>query len=118
RMYLVFVGPYEQGGQFSDRGIGGVRRFLGRVWDLVGRTANRLSMQPPPPDARRALHRTIQQVTENLSSLRYNTAIAALMTYLNSLQERDVLHDEEVCALVLMLAPFAPHLAEELWAQL
>ncbi|MDQ6671699.1 MAG: leucine--tRNA ligase [Chloroflexota bacterium] len=118
RMYLVFVGPYEQGGQFSDRGIGGIRRFLGRVWELVGRTADQLSTQPPAGDARRCLHRTIQQVTENLGSLRYNTAIAALMTYLNSLQDRSRLHDEEVSALLLMLAPFAPHLAEELWAQL
>ncbi|HLZ28416.1 MAG TPA: leucine--tRNA ligase [Chloroflexota bacterium] len=118
RMYLVFVGPYEQGGMFSDRGIGGIRRFLGRVWDLVGRHAARLSAEPPPADACRALHRTIHQVTEDLGHLRYNTAIAALMGYLNTLQERDSLHDDEVAALLLMLAPFAPHLAEELWAQL
>ena len=101
RMYLVFVGPYEQGGQFSDRGIGGIRRFLGRVWDLVGRNAARLALEPPPLDARRALHRTIHQVTEDLGNLRYNTAIAALMAYLNTLQERAALHDEEVSALLL-----------------
>jgi leucyl-tRNA synthetase len=118
RMYLVFVGPYEQGGQFSDRGIGGVRRFLGRVWDLVDRHAGGLSPEPPPLDARRALHRTIHQVTEDLGSLRYNTAVAALMGYLNTLHERDALHDEEVSGLLLMLAPFAPHIAEELWSQL
>jgi len=118
RMYLVFVGPYEHGGQFSDRGIGGMRRFLGRVWDLIGQRADQLSSDPPPPDARRRLHRTIHQLTEDLSSLRYNTAIAALMTYVNTLQTRDGLHDEEVTALLLMLAPFAPHIAEELWAQL
>jgi leucyl-tRNA synthetase len=118
RMYLVFIGPFEQGGQFSDRGIGGVRRFLGRIWDLVRRNGDRLSMEPPPLDARRALHRTIRQVTEDLGSLRYNTAIAALMAYLNTLQERDAVHDEELSGLLLMLAPFAPHIAEELWAQL
>jgi leucyl-tRNA synthetase len=118
RMYLVFVGPYELGGQFSDRGIGGVRRFLGRLWDLVQRNVGRISIEPPPLDARRTLHRTIHQVTEDLGSLRYNTAIAALMSYLNMLQERDAVHDEEISALLLMLAPFAPHITEELWAQL
>lgn len=118
RMYLVFVGPYEQGGQFSDRGIGGIRRFLGRVWALVGRNAAELAQDPPTVDARRELHRTVHQVTEDLANLHYNTAIAALMAYLNTLQERDALHDEEVSGLLLMLAPFAPHIAEELWAQL
>jgi leucyl-tRNA synthetase len=118
RMYLVFLGPYEQGGEFSDRGIAGVRRFLGRVWDLVLRHTGRLASEPPPPEARRALHRTIHQVTEDVRTLRYNTAIAALMTYANGLHERPRLHDEEVSALLRLLAPFAPHLAEELWARL
>jgi leucyl-tRNA synthetase len=118
RTYLVFVGPYERGGEFSDASIGGVRRFLGRVWDLVGRHADRLVDGPAPLDARRALHRTINAVTHDLENLHYNTAIAALMTYLNTLHERDTLHDEEVASLLLLLAPFAPHLTEELWARL
>ncbi len=118
RMYLVFVGPYEQGGQFSDRGIGGVRRFLGRVWDLVLRHAGRLAAGPAPLEARQRLHRTIQRVADDLGALRYNTAIAALMEYLNSLQDWQVLHDEEISGLLLLLAPFAPHIAEELWARL
>ena len=75
-------------------------------------------MGGPRLDARVHAHRTIHQVTEDLGSLRYNTAIAALMAYLNTLQERAALHDEEVAGLLLMLAPFAPHIAEELWAQL
>jgi leucyl-tRNA synthetase len=118
RMYLVFLGPYERGGEFSDSGIGGVRRFLGRVWDLVVTHADRLVNGPAPLNARQVLHRTIHAVTQDLENLRYNTAVAALMTYLNTLQERDSLYDEEVAGLLLLLAPFAPHLAEELWARL
>jgi leucyl-tRNA synthetase len=57
-------------------------------------------------------------VTRDLEHLRYNTAVAALMTYLNTLHERDALYEEEVTSLLLLLAPFAPHLAEELWARL
>jgi leucyl-tRNA synthetase len=118
RMYLVFLGPYERGGDFSDAGIGGIRRFLGRVWHLLLQHAHALSEAEPPTDARRRLHQTIATVTRDLDNLRYNTAIAALMSYVNTLQEREVLHDEEVSGLLRMLAPFAPHLAEELWARL
>jgi leucyl-tRNA synthetase len=118
RMYLVFLGPYERGGEFSDSGIGGVRRFLGRVWDLVVGHASPLVDAPAPLEARRMLHRTIHAVTQDLENLRYNTAVAALMTYLNTLHERESLHDEEVTGLLLLLAPFAPHIAEELWARL
>jgi leucyl-tRNA synthetase len=118
RMYLVFLGPFERAGEFSDTGIGGVRRFLGRVWDLVVRHAGRLVDGRPPLDARQTLHRTIHAVTQDLEHLRYNTAVAALMTYLNTLHERDALYEEEVTSLLLLLAPFAPHLAEELWARL
>jgi leucyl-tRNA synthetase len=118
RMYLVFLGPYERGGDFSDAGIGGIRRFLGRVWHLVLQHAHDVSDDPPPAEARRTLHQTIRSVTRDLEDLRYNTAIAALMSYVNTLQERDALHDEELSALLRMLAPFAPHLAEELWARL
>jgi len=74
RMYLVFLGPFDRGGEFSDRGIGGVRRFLGRVWDLVVRHAGRLATDPPPLEARRVLHGAIHQVTQDVEHLHYNTA--------------------------------------------
>jgi leucyl-tRNA synthetase len=118
RTYLVFMGPLERGGEFSDDGIGGVRRFLGRVWDLVVRNVGSVSGDPPPIEARRTLHRTIRQVTDDLADLRYNTAVAALMAYLNTLQTRESVHDEELDALLRLLAPFAPHIAEELWSRL
>jgi leucyl-tRNA synthetase len=118
RMYLVFLGPYDRGGEFSDTGIGGIRRFLGRVWDLVLTHADRLLQTPLPSGRLRPLHKAIRDVSADIENLRYNTAIAALMSYLNTLQVHASLHAEEVSSLVRMLAPFAPHIAEELWFRL
>lgn len=118
RLYLMFLGPFDQAGDFNDRGIGGIVRFLHRVWDLVQRTAGSLDPAPPAHDARLHLHRTIRKVTDDIRSLKYNTAIASLMAYLNTLQPRAVLHEQEVQGLLLLLAPFAPHITEELWSRL
>jgi leucyl-tRNA synthetase len=118
RTYLMFMGPYTQGGDFSDRGISGVRRFLNRVWNLVVRHAGRLNAEAPPNAHRRRLHQTIHTVTEDIGELGYNTAIAALMQYVTAIQSRDELHAEEVAGLLLLLAPFAPHIAEELWERI
>jgi leucyl-tRNA synthetase len=118
RMYLMFMGPYTQGGDFSDRGISGVRRFLNRVWNLVVKHADRLNIEAAPAAYRRRLHQTIQRVTEDIRELGYNTAIAALMEYVNNIQQRDELYVEEVEGLLLLLAPFTPHIAEELWERI
>ncbi|MGH2586575.1 MAG: class I tRNA ligase family protein, partial [Dehalococcoidia bacterium] len=118
RMYLLFLGPFEQGGAFTDRGIGGIERFLQRVWSLVHRYLAAPAGDPLPAEANRELHRTIHRVAGEIPALKYNTAIAALMEYLNTLQHRPVLHSEEIESVLLLLAPFAPHIAEELWARL
>src|SRR5207245_7732672 len=118
RTSLLCLGPHEHGGDFSARGMSGVYRFLHRVWDLVVKNAGTIRTDLPPRDARQELHRTIQKVSGDLESLSYNTAIAALMEYLNLLQRREALHDEEARCLLLLLAPLAPHFAEELWARL
>jgi leucyl-tRNA synthetase len=116
RMYLMFLGPYEQGGDFSDSGIGGVYRFLHRFWTLA--TDSALVDETPPIDALRVMHRTIRKCTEDLESLKYNTAIAALMEYLNFLQRQSVLHRQEIQTFVLLLAPLGPFISEELWERL
>ncbi len=116
RMYLMFLGPYEEGGDFRDQGISGVRRFLDRLWASV-----RDASTDGQADAEvlRKLHRTIKKVGEDSASLGYNTAIAAMMEYMNVLRRGErVPHRDEVAALVQLAAPYAPHLAEECWEAL
>jgi leucyl-tRNA synthetase len=118
RTYLMFMGPYTQGGDFSDRGISGIRRFLNRVWNLVVKHAGQLSAEEAPAAYRQQLHQTIHTVTKDIGELGYNTAIASLMVYLSAIQQRDELYVEELEGLLLLLAPFAPHVAEELWERI
>jgi leucyl-tRNA synthetase len=125
RMYLMFLGPYQEGGDFRDEGISGIRRFLDRVWGLVAEVSTRA---PVPDGARRKLHQTIRKVGGDIEELRYNTAIAAMMEYVNLLrregQDGQKAQDGQGPArdliepLVLLLAPFAPHFAEECWERL
>ncbi len=116
RMYLMFLGPYEEGGDFRDQGISGVRRFLDRLW-ASARDATRVG--DPDGDVIRRLHRTIRKVGEDTANLGYNTAIAAMMEYMNVLRRGErVPHWSEVEPLVRIVAPYAPHLAEECWERL
>ena len=126
RCYLMFIGPWDSGGPWNPKGIEGVHRFLHRVWHLVVDPAPEGSAtSEPAAGVRRAIHQTLKRVTEDLEGFRFNTAIAALMECTNAL-----MRSREIGAgataewrpalrtLVLMLAPFAPHLAEELWARM
>jgi leucyl-tRNA synthetase len=116
RAYLMFLGPYEQGGDFRDTGISGTRRFLDRLWASVSEAGSEGS---PDSVVLRALHRTIQKVTEDIPRLSYNTAIAAMMEYINIVRTGErTAHHAEIEPLVQLVAPFAPHVAEELWEQL
>ncbi|GER88506.1 leucine--tRNA ligase [Dictyobacter vulcani] len=127
RCYMMFIGPFEAGGLFRADNLEGVWRFLNRVWSLVGETwVNK-------PDTRetseskaieRLRHKTIKRVTEDLSHFRFNTALAALMEFNNVLikQQRDAVaqsqaYRDALQTLLQLLAPFAPHIAEELWHQ-
>ena len=116
RTYLMFLGPYEEGGDFRDSGISGVRRFLDRLW----RSATDATEDgEPDPAVMRKLHQTIRKVGEDTAALGYNTAVAAMMEYMNVLRagERQV-HRAEVEPLVQLVAPYAPHMAEELWERM
>jgi leucyl-tRNA synthetase len=115
----MFLGPYEQGGYFRDSGISGVKRFLDRLWTSVHEARNQepgTGNQEADRGVLRKLHQTIRKVGEDIPRLSYNTAIAAMMEYMNVLRagERQV-HVAEVRPLVQLVAPFAPHVAEELW---
>ena len=119
RVYLMFLGPYAEGGDYQDKGISGPHGFLHRLWDSVVAVANGRGGDQPDTTVERKLHQTIQRVTEHLEDLRYNTAIAAMMEYLNAARAGGrVPTRAEVEPLVCLVAPFAPHMAEELWRRL
>jgi leucyl-tRNA synthetase len=116
RMYLMFLGPFQEGGDFRDAGISGVRSFLQRLWLAV---ADARKDGAPDADVIRKLHQTIRKVGDDTARLSYNTAIAAMMEYMNAVRKGDrVPHVDEVQALVQLVAPYAPHIAEELWERL
>jgi leucyl-tRNA synthetase len=116
RTYLMFLGPYEEGGDFRDQSIAGVRSFLNRLWvTVVESTTHAL----PDESVMRKLHQTIQKVSSDIPALAYNTAIAAMMEYMNVVRRGErVAHRAEVEPLIQLVAPFAPHVAEELWEML
>ena len=118
RTYLLFMGPYEAGGEFNDRGLGGVVRFLDRVWRFTLEHADTASREGPDGERRRVMHSAIRQVTEDTAALKYNTAIAALMKYLNELERQAAVSLEELTTFVRLLAPYAPFITEELWHRL
>nr|MBA2757336.1 class I tRNA ligase family protein [Chloroflexota bacterium] len=137
RLFLMFMGPWDQGGPWSPTGIGGVFRFLNRVWTLALDPSGR---EPGDPEAghlpvgeteaaaeaaiRGAAHRTLRDVTEDYEGFRFNTMVAKLMELSNTLfryrgtpiADRPA-WDEAIRLLLLMLAPAAPHISEELWSR-
>ena len=116
RVYLMFVGAFEEGGDFRDAGLSGVRRFLDRLWASVHEAT---ADGAPDPDVMRKLHQTIRKVGDDVPRLSFNTAIAMMMEYMNVLRRSErTPHRAEVEPLVQLVAPFAPHIAEELWERL
>jgi len=123
RGYLMFIGPWELGGEWNDRGIVGVSRWLNRVWSLV--TTDYASHVVDPEAEKEFLHlthKTIKEVTADLEKFRFNTMLSSLMefsNYLSKVKESGVvsgsLWGEAISYFLLLLAPTAPHLAEELW---
>jgi leucyl-tRNA synthetase len=127
RAYLMFIGPWEQGGEWNDSGISGVSRWLNRVWNLVLGGYKQVGKGDPAEKERalaRLTHQTIRKVTQDIERLRLNTMVAALMEYTNYLTKvkeeaaiAEAAWRESIQSLMLLLAPTAPHLAEELWQQ-
>jgi leucyl-tRNA synthetase len=125
RLYEMFMGPLEQVKPWSTRGVEGVYRFLSRVWRaIIDDRAETMTLNPavtdavPDAETLRLLHQTIAKVTDDLDGLRFNTAIAAMMEFTNHLTKLTARPKSALDTFVLLLAPFAPHVAEELWAAL
>ncbi|MEA1959021.1 MAG: leucine--tRNA ligase [Chloroflexota bacterium] len=123
RTYLMFIGPWDQGGEWDDRGIKGIARWLNRVWAVViGSYEPAEEDEAQTRELRHITHKTIKKVHDDLERFHYNTMIAALMELTNHLgkvrEERaasELAYNEATEALMLLLAPTAPHLAEEMW---
>ena len=117
RTYLMFLGPFEEGGDFRDASISGVKRFLDRLWaSAISAIDSSGASGSADPDVMRKLHQTIRKVGDDIPRLSYNTAVAAMMEYMNVLRRGERAPSRaEVEPLVQIAAPFAPHIAEELW---
>ena len=129
RLYLMFIGPWEQGGPWSSSGIEGVYRFVNRVWNMAleaptsGRSQGEKEMTERA--LRRRVHQTVRDVTADMEGFRFNTAVAELMKLNNDLLRAKeaglygtTVWDEAVETFLLLLAPLAPHVSEELWSRL
>ncbi|HDS83935.1 MAG TPA: leucine--tRNA ligase [Phycisphaerales bacterium] len=123
RLYEMFMGPLEATKPWSMQGVEGVHRFLNKVWRTIIDTdsgAPTAAIQDVPADEEttRLLHQTIKKVTEDIEGFGFNTAISQMMIFINHLARRNVRPKEVVETFVLLLSPFAPHIAEELWQRL
>jgi leucyl-tRNA synthetase len=130
RLYEMFMGPLETTKPWSMQGVEGISRFLNRAWRMImDETSDdaRLSARirsgedpgaDPTAEQLRVLHKTIQAVTEDMEGLRFNTAISRLMEFVNFFTNQDARPRSCLEPFVLLLAPLAPHLAEELWQAL
>jgi leucyl-tRNA synthetase len=127
RLFEMFLGPLEQMKPWSTTGIEGVYRFLGRVWRLVMEENQegewlfapaKITDAAPSPELLRSVHAAIQKVSDDIDRLQFNTAISALMVLVNDLTREPVRPRTAIETLLLLLSPFAPHMAEELWKQI
>ena len=110
RLYLMFLGPFEQGGDFRDESIAGVVRFLSRVWKLKEVAGGRENEA-----TNKILHKTIKKAGEDIAGLNYNTVVSQLMILIKELENG--LSKKQMEIFLKLLAPFAPHLAEEIWRE-
>ena len=124
RLYELFMGPLEDGVEWETSGVAGTRRFLDRVWRLMidveaDRPSGKVSDDAPEDrDVERALHAAIKKVTQAVTDLRFNTAIAEMMVFVNEATKAPALRRADFEAFVKILSPFAPHVCEELWQRL
>ncbi len=114
RMYEMFIGPFDQVAMWSDESLNGVYRFVNKIFSLFSKIT---SVAPTGKDLQ-VMHKCILEVSERIDQMKFNTAVSSLMTYVNYLASRPEVPEELYATLLKLVAPFAPHLAEEMWARL
>ena len=118
RLFEMFLGPLEAVKPWSEKGIEGVHRFLKKVYRECLQTEKHLQDEESNKETLKGLHETIVKVTESIEDLRFNVAISQMMILINQLQKAESYSKDSIKILIQLLAPFAPHLAEELWEML
>jgi leucyl-tRNA synthetase len=113
RVYEMFMGPFEQMIPWDTKGVKGVERFLEKAWSLQGKTAK--NKQEANKVLDNLLHQTIKKIDEDIESLKFNTAVSALMILVNKLEKEKEISPDIYSKFLILLSPFAPHIAEELW---
>lgn len=113
RTYVLFMGDYEQAAPWSDSSVKGCKRFIERFAALTDMLSDTVS-----PELEASLHRTIKKVTDDIEAMKFNTAIAAMMALLNEIHAAGSIDKESLKTLTKLLCPFAPHICEEVWAEL
>jgi leucyl-tRNA synthetase len=112
RTYEMFMGPFEQEISWQEKGIIGTKRFLDKVWFLKDRVSDKT---PEKEELKILFSKTVKKVTQDIENFKLNTAISQLMVFTNALEKEKEIPSDFYFGLVKMLAPFAPHLAEEIW---
>ncbi len=112
RTYVLFMGDYEQAAPWSESSVKGCKRFIDRIWNLQEILVDGDEFSK---ELSSSFHKTIKKVTEDIEALKYNTAIAALMTLLNAIYTKGAINKAELKTLLLLVNPFAPHVTEEMW---
>ncbi|MBI2448019.1 leucine--tRNA ligase [Candidatus Microgenomates bacterium] len=112
RLYEAFIGPFDQTVSWSDESLAGCSRFLSRVWSI---SQEKVSDSPTPPELLKKLHKTIKKVGADIDEMKFNTAVAAMMEFVNDWQKESFLNKKDAQDFLKILSPFAPHITEELW---
>ncbi len=112
RLYVLFMGDYEKAAPWSESSVRGCKRYADRVWNLMENVTDSMEYSP---DLESAFHKTIRKVTSDIENMKFNTAIAALMTLMNDISAKGSITKGELKTYLTLLNPFAPHITEEMW---
>ena len=114
RTYVLFMGDYEQAAPWSESSVRGCKRFIDRIWNLKEMLTDGDEYSK---ELSSLMHKTVKKVSEDIENMKFNTAIAALMTLLNAVYDKGSINRAELKTFVLLVSPFAPHIAEEMWSE-